>query len=116
MVTDTASVLHSGTLQIAWRQGRADPGHQEIRTARYLQKQKPRKESEEEGVGSGVPEGLTDTQEHKVQVPADSREPAEFFSRSLRGESGFSAALPPSGSRGKLAFPGRGAFPSPEPL
>lgn len=67
-ILDTTSVLHSGTLQIAWWQGRADPAHQEIRTAHYLQKQTTRKEPEEGRVGSSVPEGLTDTQQHKVQL------------------------------------------------
>lgn len=116
LVTDTTSVLHWGTLQIAWRQGRAGPARQEIRTCSLLTKTKPKKRIGGRRSRQRRPGGCQSQAGAEGAGPADSRELAELLSRSLRGGERLLCSTATLRLRGKFAFPGREAFPSAEPL
>lgn len=61
----SAPLRHTSDSLAAGQSWSCSPGDKDCS---LLKKQKARKEPEEGWVGSGVPEGLTDTQQHKVQL------------------------------------------------
>lgn len=102
-ILDTTSVLHSGTLQIAWRQGRADPAHQEIRTAHYL-KNKKQEKNQRKDESAAVSQKGSQTHSSTRYSSCTQQELAEFLSRSLQGGERLLCSTATLRLRGKIRF------------